>query len=59
MLQETMAEDQLTSATSTNSHKSGQDIEAEPEKKHVQSKTVELEITEPVVPRATPTTRSS
>ena len=54
-----MAEDQLTSAASTASHESEQDIEAEPEKKHVQSKTVELEITEPVVPRATPKTRSS
>ena len=64
ILQETMSEDQLTSAAS---HESEQvieaelerRIEAEPEKKHVQNKTVECENTEHTVSRATSTTRSS
>ena len=67
ILQKTMAEDQFTSAASAASQKSEQEIEAdpecrteaEPEKKHVQNKVVELEITEPTASRTTSTTRSS
>ena len=55
MLQDdTISEDQLTSAAWTASHKSKQEIEAKPEKEQIRK----LEITEPTVSRATSTTRS-
>ena len=63
MLQDdTISEDQLTSAAWTASHESEQEIEAKPEQrteaKPEKEQIRKLEITEPTVSRATSTTRS-
>ncbi len=63
MQDDTISEDQLTSAASTASHESEQEIKAEPEQRteaELEKEQIrELEITEPTVSRATSTTRSS